>query len=262
MDSLILKRLPEEEELEQKKAELEVLEGDLIRAELELATLQAELNALEHEYHKVVGIHYVELDEVEVAIAIFLAKLKPKDLSLRQKAEQAWIRSQESKEEFSSLPAQENQSEGEFRPSENLKKLFRDISKLIHPDLAIDEAESRRRHEFMVEVNQAYADKDESRLHNILHRWLESPEQVTGEGTAVELVRVIRKISQVRSRIRIIGEEIESLKNSSIFKLRTQWLSAKEEGRDLLEELAVEVRRQVSIAKERLDDLKKNNVNV
>jgi len=52
-----------------------------------------------------------------------------------------------------------------FTPSENLKKLYREVAKRVHPDLATEESERQRRHELMAEANRAYAEGDEARLH-------------------------------------------------------------------------------------------------
>jgi DnaJ-class molecular chaperone len=55
-----------------------------------------------------------------------------------------------------------------FKPSDDLKRLYREIAKRIHPDLATDDAERAKRNQLMAEVNRAYADGDEARLRAIL----------------------------------------------------------------------------------------------
>ena len=107
----------------------------------------------------------------------------------------------------------------------------------MHPDLAIDEKERLQRQKFMAEPNNAYADGDEAKLRTILAEWEASPESVRGEGTAVELVRVIRKISQVKIRLETIVLEIASLKNSDLCLLKTKVDKAEDEGRDMLDEM-------------------------
>jgi hypothetical protein len=42
-----------------------------------------------------------------------------------------------------------------FRPSDSLKKLYREVAKRIHPDLVTDETEKKRRQQLMIEANQA-----------------------------------------------------------------------------------------------------------
>jgi hypothetical protein len=80
---------PEELELDLKKLELSQLETQLADAELELATARADLRAFEQHYLQVVGRRYAELDEWESLIANALAREKPDNDDLRQRAERA-----------------------------------------------------------------------------------------------------------------------------------------------------------------------------
>ena len=78
------------------------------------------------------------------------------------------------------------------------------------------------------------------------------PESVKGEGTAAELVRVIRKIAQVKKRLRAIKNEIAQLRKSDLYKLKTEAEKAEDEGRDLLAELASQVDQKIPLSRERL----------
>ncbi|MCJ7555432.1 MAG: hypothetical protein MUP90_00775, partial [Gammaproteobacteria bacterium] len=51
-----------------------------------------------------------------------------------------------------------------FKPSERLRTLYRELAKLVHPDLTTDEGDRARRTPLMVEVNAAYQAGDEARL--------------------------------------------------------------------------------------------------
>jgi hypothetical protein len=44
-------------------------------------------------------------------------------------------------------------------------------------------------------ASEAYAECDEERIRRILWNWQASPDSVEGEGSAAELVRVIRKLT-------------------------------------------------------------------
>ena len=52
-----------------------------------------------------------------------------------------------------------------------VRRLFRDVAKVIHPDLAHDPEARDRRHALMIEANRAYALGDEERLRWILQAW-------------------------------------------------------------------------------------------
>ena len=133
---LIRAQTPEEKELVRKLAELTVLQGELAQQELDLATLQAELHAFERMYLRIVGIRYAELDEIEAQIAEALAKAAPKNSEEQNRASQA--RSQANQSAKASKIAQQPGRRDKFTPSDALKKLYREVAKGIHPDLAID----------------------------------------------------------------------------------------------------------------------------
>jgi chromosome segregation ATPase len=243
------KQTPEERELSRKRYELSELEAELAQSELDLATFQAELHTFEARYIRIVGVCYTELDEIEAQIAEAEARLKPKDNKIQEKAAQARAQAQESAQ--ATGIAQELRDE-KFEPSENLKKLYREVAKHIHPDLAIDEKERTRRQQLMADANRAYEEGDEAKLRAILEEWESSPESVKGDGTAVELVRVIRKIAQVDKRLRVIETEIAHLEESDLYQLKTKVEAAENEGRDLLAEMSSQIKAEIVSASERL----------
>lgn len=214
---------PEDEELEKKKTELTGLETELAQRELDLTTLQAELHAFEREYFRVIGIRYTELDRIEDQIAEYMASLE-------------------------AVKA--------FKPSQNLKQLYRDVAKLIHPDLATDEKERLRRQELMAQVNQAYENGDEEKIREILQSWENSPESIRGEGVAAELVRTIRKIAQGKQRLNTIFMEIDLLEKTELYQLKSSVNMAEKSGRNLLSEMATQLDEQIVIAQNKLDELK------
>jgi DnaJ-domain-containing protein 1 len=222
---------------------------------LELATAQAELHSFEREYLRVVGVRYAELDEIEAEIAKYLAFLNPLDSTARKQAEQAWAKAQDSKR-ATDENVTDSVSSRDFKPPESLKKLYREIAKRTHPDLATDEAERLRRQKLMAEANQAYEDGDEERLQAILHGGESSPESVQGEGVETELIRTIRKIAQVRERLKRISAEIEALKRSALYQLREKAIAAQQAGRDLLAEMASQIDEQIAAGKVRLEELR------
>jgi len=244
---------PEARELEKKRAELATLETRLAGRELDLATLQAELHSFEAIYLRVVGSRLAELDEIEAKIAEAMARHQPNDEEAQKRASQARAQAYESAQAVET--EQEAGKREPFRPSENLKKLYREVAKRIHPDLATDESERKRRHELMTEANRAYEEGDEARLEAILRDWESSPESVKGEGPGAELVRVIRKIAQVEDRLKAIDAEIARLEESDLYHLKDQVDQAEEEGRDILAEMAAGVNQQVVEARGRLTSI-------
>jgi DNA repair exonuclease SbcCD ATPase subunit len=229
-------RSPEDEELERKRIELEEVQSELAESELELATLRSELLAFERRYLEVVGTRYAEIDRLEAQIAEAAARRNPADKSARQKAESARARADESAEALGDA-GQEPPGRA-FEPSEELKSLYRQAAKELHPDLTTDEEERLRRKRAMADLNKAYEECDEQRIRQILAEWRSSPEQVRGDDTAAQLVRVIREIAQARNRLEAIKGEIEDLTRGELYRLKTQVEEAATRGQNLLGEIA------------------------
>jgi hypothetical protein len=124
---------PEEQELRRKRARLATLEGDLAQRELELLTLQAGLRAFEVRYLGTVGVRYAALDALTAQIAEAQARRTPRDSRAREHAAQARAQAQESAE--ASQASGSPEPPRAFTPSEELKKLYREAAKFLHPDL-------------------------------------------------------------------------------------------------------------------------------
>jgi hypothetical protein len=247
------KQTPEERELSRKRVELASLEAELAQRELDLVTLHGELRAFEARYLRTVGARYAELDDLEAQIAQVVARLTPTDPQAQERAAHAHAQAQDSARATETMyePAQAT----EFKPSETLKKLYREVAKRLHPDLATDEAEQARRTRLMAEANRAYEEGDEARLQAILREWESSPESVKGEGAGADLVRIIRKIAQVEERLKTIEAEMTRLRASDLYQLKVKVHEAGNEGRDLLAEMATQVDQQIASAQKRLAEL-------
>jgi len=242
---------PEEEELKLKKQELQALENRLIELELQLANLRGELTAFETLYLKTVGVRYAELDEIEAQIAELLAQREPENPKAQETAREARARAEESRTGTTELAIKEAKW---FSPSSSLKNLYREVARRIHPDLAANEADRAKRQRLMAQANQAYENGDEAKLRAILEEYETSPEAVFGEGAGVDLVRVIRKIAQVKRRLAEIDAEMQQIMASELFELKKKVDDGAKQGRDVLEEMASAIQSQIS---ERQAELKK-----
>jgi len=242
---------PEEQELVKKRAELAPLEAMLAQRELDLLTLQAELNEFEALYLRVVGVLYTQLDEIEAQIAEAEAELDPNDSKAKERAAEARERADESAHATNAI--NEPTNKGKFNPTDSLKKIYRELARIIHPDLVLDPAEKERRHSLMAEANKAYEEGNEELLASMLDEWQNSPENVKGEGVASELIRLIRRIAQAGERLRVIEDDIVTLEGSELFELRSKVHEAELEDRDLLAEMAAQIERQIADAHDRFN---------
>jgi chorismate mutase len=214
---------PEEQELQKKRAELAEVETRLAERELELATFQAELHAFERQYLQVVGMRQQELQRIEAQIEAYIACI------------------------VSTHP---------FQPSSELKQIYRQLAKAIHPDLATEPEARAKRELLMAEANRAYECGDIERLKALFFDWSNDPESVQGEDFNAELLRTIRQIVQSELRLANIEQNIQSLETSDLFQLQVKAKRGEQMGRDLLMEMAQELDKQIHRAQYRLNELK------
>jgi hypothetical protein len=241
---------PEEQELARKREEQIALEAELADRELRAANINAELLAFERQYLHYVGSRYAELDELKAQIAERLAKEQPTNERAQQAAREARARAGDTKNAAGEKGAE---APSAFKATPEMKRLYRDVAKRIHPDLTSDRDDRAKRQLLMAEANEAYQLGDETRLSKIMHEYECSPEAVHGEGPGAELVRVIRRISQARGRLAEIEAEMQEVLRSDLHQLKSRVDEAQRHGRDVLKEMVGKVEDQISQAKQRLE---------
>lgn len=241
---------PEDQELARKRDEQAALETELAERELRFANLRAELGAFERQYLHFVGSRYAELDEFKAQIAERLAKEQPDNERAQHAAREARARADETNSTAGPKSAEAPRA---FQATPEMKRLYREVAKRIHPDLTSDREDRAKRQQLMAEANQAYEQGDEQRLTKILTEYEHSPESVQGEGPGAELVRVIRRISQARGRLSEIEAELQELLRSDLYHLKSRLDEAQKNGRDVLKEMIAKVDEQIVQARQRLE---------
>lgn len=246
---------PEEIELNKKRRVLDRLKDRLADREEEMADLRGELEQFEAQYKMEVGRLYAELDEIEAQIAEEEFKLVPDDEEIKKKAEELRRRAEESAAE------NENAEECGFKwnPTPEAKKAYHNLARIIHPDLALDPEEKERRHGLMAKLNEAYSAGDQNQLNKLVEDFKNSPETVSGDSVGDDLVRAIRQIAQIRSRLIELREEKLKAELSELFVLREKVRAEMDEGRDLLKHMAERTKTFIRKSERRLANLK--NVN-
>jgi len=240
---------PEERELDSKRRELASLELQLAEAEVELASLRAVLTSFERKYVAEVGLRYAELDELRAQIAERAAARNPGDLRLQDAARRARARAKMTRS--TTGPGQAHAS-AVYSPTPEIKRLYREVARRIHPDLTTDDKDRARRQDLMAEANRAYIAGDQSALTRVFEAYECSPEGVKGDGAGADLVRTIRRISQVKNRLDAIAAEQIALRTSDSQRLRNQFDEAARASRDLFSDLAKRIDSEISAARTEL----------
>src|SRR5215207_8184505 len=249
---------PGAEELVRRRAQLHVLTRQLLDRERDLAAFRGELHAFETTYRKARGTRYARLDELAERL-----DETPRPVDEAEDGDDPDIDGPAERYPGQGLPGGQNWAWGEREPDkeperrpvigDDAKRLFRQLARLIHPDLAGDPEERERRTNLMVAANDAYEQGDVAALERMLADWHASPEAVTGSGAAAELERTLRRIAQAEASMRKIDEELAELEASAMGWLRRRVEKAAREGWDLLAHMVRELDRQIGEAQVELD---------
>jgi hypothetical protein len=245
---IILQQTPDDLALLDRRAQLAAVRSTLAERESELAQIRAQIKTFEGRYLRQVGVLYADLDELEARIAEREVDLYESDSACRR-AEEARQRAQET---HNAAFGDAYEAE-EFDPPPNLKTLFRDVAKRVHPDFARDDAEQKHFTLLMARANQAYSRGDTETLQRLLDDHREINASIAGEGAAAELLRITRQIRHAERDIVTLDAEQHTLLSSDIAYLHLDAETAAREHRDLLTELAAGLREQIADAQRRFE---------
>ncbi|CAL9480803.1 hypothetical protein SUDANB70_03034 [Streptomyces sp. enrichment culture] len=126
------------------------------------------------------------------------------------------------------------------RPGEEARKLYRDLARKAHPDLAQEEAERRRREEFITRVNAAYARGDASELRALAEEWAAGPQQKRVASAAEELYARLEWLAQRKEMLTVLAKELEDSAIGGMLRL------APDDPDGLLDEIAEQLRTQLA----------------
>jgi hypothetical protein len=219
----------------------ELLRDRLAQLEEEHATLRSELAAFQSDYLRLVGVVDVQVQELEARILAIVAARSGavEDVAAADAAEQ---RFRETTTALSAIPAPAGPP-----PSDDLKTLFRDAAKRMHPDLVADDAGRGHAEAFMKRLNQAYKAGDAEGIGNLVRQWETSPyasaRPVGGAAPALHAA-----IAHAEARL-------AEARDSDLARLMEQSFAASMAGRDLLGELRQDAERALSRARARLAEL-------
>ena len=232
-------------------------EQALIEFEIALETFRVEVENFSRLHHQKLGPMYARLDELDAQIAEARAARTgdPEDLRKAQEARAMvmpmpgveelfhdWMDSDGlSPEAAAMLNNQPVRAPKRVRPSEEARKLYRELARKAHPDLAQDETERERRGEFIARVNAAYGLGDTGLLRELAEEWEAGPvpaEQRLSESE--ELYARLEWLSQRKELLTAVAKELEESAIGAMLRM------APEDPDRLLEEIAEQLLAQVA----------------
>lgn len=250
------KQTPEEVELQIKEDLLKTKQESLTELELALSTLSGDLRSFEIEYYAKVGTKYAQIDRMQATLDKILLSKTPTSKIFQKKAQESQAKANKSfsnQEEFSK---RHKENSPKFEATSELKSLYRELAKLLHPDLVLDPVEKKRRHSLMQVINEAYQTNNFEKLIQIYNEEKNNPDLIKGEDIGSSLVRIIRKISQIDLRIAQIQEELKTIEKSDLYKLLMTIQNEKSRGIDLLDKLQTDLESQIEFIKNQVENLK------
>ncbi|MFI6933662.1 hypothetical protein [Streptomyces sp. NPDC050287] len=241
-------------------------EQALIEYEIAVETFRIEVENFSRLHHQKLGPMYTRLDELDAQIAEARAA-RTGDPEDRRRADEArarvmpmpgveelfngWMDGQglfpEAEAMLTDQPVRPPQR---VRPSDEARKLYRELARKAHPDLAQAETERARREEFITRVNAAYARGDERLLRELAEEWAagpKAPEQ--GPTPADELYARLEWLAQRKELLAVVARELEESAIGAMLRM------APDDPDRLLDEIAEKLLADVAAREAELADL-------
>jgi hypothetical protein len=202
-------------ELVLKRAELASLRARHTAARAVLQQLRDDIASFERTYDQTLGRRIAELESIEAEIS------RLSGYSNRESEPDEGYEDEDEDDSFSqaAAPPVKPVWRSEAR---DIKALYREVAKAVHPDLADGVSAKLDRHELMSKANRAYAEDDHGTLQEILRNWGRTSLQY-GEGAVrSEISRLVAQIAKESQDLRSVNAKVEELKGSYVcrFKMR------------------------------------------
>ena len=222
-------------------AEAERLRDRLAAIEEEQATLEAELAAFNADYMREVVTVLAELHELEARIAGLVAK-RSRTAEDKAAARSARARARETTAAVKAIP----KTPGPL-PTGDLKKLFREAAKRMHPDLAPDDDTRRHAEAFMKRLNQAFAASDADAIVDLVRQW-ESSRHAPQDSA--------RRLSALEAAVERAQARLDEVRASDLAGMMERAMAAAASGTDLLAEWRASSEAALAAARVRLAGLR------
>jgi hypothetical protein len=222
------------------------LRDRLAEIEAEHATLEAELAAFNADYMRAVVTVLAQLQEVEARI-LGLAARRSHSRDDARLARQARARARETTAHIKAVP----QPAGPL-PTTDLKRLFREAAKRMHPDLAPDDATRGHAEAFMKRLNQAYKKGDAEAIQDLVRQWEASPAVLAA---ADDATRAARQLEALHAAVLRAQRRLDETRASELAELMERAMTAAAAGTDLLADMRAAAEAALADARARLAEL-------
>ena len=237
-------------ELRELQLDISERQERVAQLEFELSDTKADLGRFEHEYELHVGTLEQQLQDLEADLeqARFQAARKAQwgdradspdmHVDVLEQFRRTWTPREKPPE-----PPPEQPITDEMKAE--LKTLFRSLAKRFHPDLVTDPEAKRWRQKIMAQVNEAYAAQDVRALKAMGEKQdrPEAPIQKSREQILADMRAEIRRLDGV---IRNLEYALQELINSHTVQLMLEVTIAARQGRNLLSEMASNLRIKIA----------------
>lgn len=232
-------------------------EQALIEYEIAVDTFRIEVENFSRLHHQKLGPMYARLDELDARIAEAVAARSgdPEDIRRADEA-RARVMPMPAVEELfhgwmdgdglfpeaaAMLTDQPVRPPQRVRPSEEARKLYRELARKAHPDLAQDDDERKRREEFITRVNAAYSRGDAPLLRELAEEWAAGPAPAErGPSPSEELYARLEWLAQRKELLTLVARELEEGAIGSMLRI------APDDPDRLLDEIAEQLLAQVA----------------
>ncbi|MFD7991635.1 hypothetical protein [Streptomyces mexicanus] len=232
-------------------------EQALIEYEIAVETFRVEVENFSRLHQQRLGPLYARIEELDARIAEARAARSgdPEDLRRAQEARarvqpipgvedlfHGWMDGEGLfPEAVAMLTDQPVRPPQRVRPSEEARRLYRELARKAHPDLVQEEPERRRREEFLTRVNAAYARGDEDELRRLAEEWAAGPVPAQREPSrSEELYARLEWLAERKEMLTLVAKQLEDSAIAAMLRL------APDDPDGLLDEIAAQLRQDVA----------------
>jgi len=208
----------------------------------EHASLKAELRAFEADYMRHVGVLMAQVHDLEARILNVTAERSGTEAD-RVAAREAGERAERTYAQMRAVPMA-----GGPLPTGDVKQLFREAAKLMHPDLVRDADGRMHAEAFMKRLNEAYRAVDAEAIRDLLLQWNASPYAPAAAAAAGEVRGLQAAVARAEHRL---AQE----RSSEMARIMEQTMAAATEGTDLLADMRAAAQSQLTRCQARWAEL-------